>query len=112
MLKVEQNAALELPRTVTVAVNSASIDVTKGCDSLTIVLAISGSSSPVGCTAQLAGSLDGLIWIPIGTATAISANGNLPFTQDRPPYCKYRIQYAITSGSFVSTSTCLLKGDR
>lgn len=112
MLRVEQNAPLEAPRTVTAAANSAAIDVSKGGDSLTIVLVISAIATPSGCSAQLAGSLDGSTWIPIGSATAISANGAVPFTQDRPPYVKYRIQYACSSGSFVSTSTCVLKGDR
>lgn len=113
MLKVLRNNAIEVPRTVNAAVNSAIIDLSgTGCDSMTIVLVISGSSSPTGCTAQLAGSLDGTTFIPIGTATAIAGNGALSFTQDRPPYVKYQIQYARSGGSFVSTSTVVLKGDR
>lgn len=112
MLHVIQNTALEAPRTVSATVNSAAVDVSKGCDSLTIVAVISGASSPSGASAQLAGSLDGITYIPIGSSTAISANGNISFTQDRPPYVKYRIQYVISTGSFVSTTVVVLKGDR
>lgn len=112
MLHVIQNTALEGPRTVSATVNSASVDVSKGGDSITIVAVISAASSPSGASAQLAGSLDGVTYIPIGSSTAVTANGAIAFTQDRPPYPKYRINYVIATGSFVSTTTCVVKGDR
>lgn len=112
MIKNTVNKALEAPRTVSAGVNSAALQLPAGSDSLTIVLVISAASSPSGCSAQLAGSLDNSTYVPIGSATAISANGTVPFTQDRPPYLYYRIQYACTSGTFVSTSVVVVKGDR
>ena len=83
-----------------------------GCDSISFCCVATDDSSPVDATIQIEGSNDMSAVVNVGSPVAITADGNYLAEKDRPAFRYYRIAYAITSGSYVSTLEVLGKGDR
>jgi hypothetical protein len=83
----------------------------EGCDSIAYVINVTNASTPDG-GAQLQGSLDKTVVVPIGSETAIAADGVFSITQDRPPYRYYRLAYTMDSGSADFSTKVLAKGDK
>lgn len=64
-----------------------------------------------GATVQAQWSNDGVTWVGIGSATAVSAATVFGSFQDRPPYRYAQHNFVITSGSLSISSTALINKD-
>lgn len=87
----------------TISLGSSLVNALAGTK-ITLSAAGSGSSScnPValaGATIQMQWSLDQVTWIPISTATAISASAVFSYTQDRPAFRYVQPIFTLTAGS-------------
>lgn len=99
--------------TVNGAKSGASVDVSMyGPLTLAVQLVLTSASSPSGITAILQGSLDGTNFFDVGSSINLTANGTLKLTATSVEYKHYRVKYARTSGSIVSTETFMVYGDR
>lgn len=98
---------------ITTARNSPAVDVTAfGGDSIAFVMVASAASSPNTASIQLQGSIDGTNYVNVGSSVSVAANGVFTVEKDRPTLRYYRVAYAIASGSYTSTLSVLVKGDR
>lgn len=99
--------------TINAAKAGTSLDVS-GFGPLTIAvqLVLTSASSPSGITAILQGSLDGTNFFDVGSSITLSANGVQKLTATSVEYKYYRVNYARTSGSIVSTERFMVYGDR
>jgi len=84
--------------------NGVEIDLLKLCggipDSLSFQLTVTGASTPNTANFQVQGSLDGVNWTNVGSAVNVVGNAVLFTSVDRPAYTKFRVVYAIASGSY------------
>lgn len=99
--------------TVDGAKSGAAVDVSKyGPLTLAVQLVLTAASSPSGITAILQGSLDGTNYFDVGSSINLTANGTLKLTATSVEYMYYRVTYARSSGSIVSTERFMVYGDR
>lgn len=100
-------------KSITAPVKSPAIDVgSAGGDSIAFVMVASAASTPGTATIQLEASLDGANYVTVGSTVSVSANGVYSLEKDRPAFKWYRVAYAIASGSYTSTLSVLVKGDK
>lgn len=112
-MKVIQYNKVDAAVTVDAAKNSLGIDV-GGFGPLTIAaqLVLTASAAPVGITAILQGSIDGVTYFDVGSSVSLAGNGTVKLAATSVEYKFYRVAYARTSGSIVSTAQVLVYGDR
>lgn len=112
MKSIQYNKANE-SLTINAAKSGTSLDVSNlGPLTIAVQLVLSSASSPSGITAILQGSLDGTNFFDVGSSVALSANGVSKLTATSVEYKFYRVNYARTSGSIVSTERFMVYGDR
>lgn len=105
----QANAAV----TVDGAKSGTAVDVgSYGPLTIAVQLVLTSASSPSGITAILQGSLDGTNYFDVGSSISLSANGAQKLTASTVEYKFYRVTYARTSGSIVSTERFMIYGDR
>lgn len=98
---------------ITAPVNSATVDVgSLGGDSLCYVMVVTAASTPNTANITLQGSIDGTNWVAVGSAVNITTNGVQTLSIVDPVYRYYRVAFAIASGSYTSTLSVLVKGDK
>ena len=98
--------------TVDSAKSGSSVDVSPyGPLTLAVQLVLTSSSTPSGITAILQGSLDGTNFFDIGSSINLTGNGVMKLTATSVEYKHYRVNYARSSGSIVSTETFMVYGD-
>jgi hypothetical protein len=95
---------------VNAARNSTATDIGAG-ETVAFVCTASASSSPVGTTITLQGSLDNTNFVNIGSAVSVTGDGSFAVSEANPCYRYYRVAYARSSGSYTSTLRILVKGD-
>lgn len=103
--------ATDAPVTVDSAKNSTGIYAPQATFVAYSVVA-SASSSPVGTTLIIQGSVDNTNWIALSTAVTVSGNGvfGAYLAPEMCSFLYYRLAYARSSGSYVATTTAVLKG--
>ena len=79
---------------------------------LAVQLVLTSASTPGSITAILQGSLDGSNYFDVGSSINLTGNGVLKLTATSVEYKHYRVTYARSSGSIVSTETFMVYGDR
>ena len=105
----QTNAAV----TVDGAKSGASVDVSSvGPLTIAVQLVLSSASTPGSITATLQGSLDGTNFFDVGSAVNLTANGVVKLSATSVEYKHYRVTYARSSGSIVSTEQVMVYGDR
>lgn len=65
-----------------------------------------------GGTIKLQGSNDGTNWVDIGSATNVTADGNVGLSLDRPTYSYIRPYITLTAGHITASVQVLVKGDK
>lgn len=111
MTKVIQYNAENPAVTVDGAKAGASVDVSKyGPQTLAVQLVLTSASTPGSITAILQGSLDGTNFFDVGSSINLTANGVQKLTATSVEYKFYRVNYARTSGSIVSTERFMVYG--
>ena len=99
--------------TVDGAKSGSVVDVSKyGPLTLAVQLDLTSASTPSGITAILQGSLDNVTFFDVGSSINLTANGTLKLTATSVEYMYYRVTYARSSGSIVSTERFMVYGDR
>lgn len=112
-MKVIQYNNANASVTVDAAKAGTSVDVSKfGPLTIAVQLVLTSASSPSGITAILQGSLDGTNFFDVGSSISLTANGVNKLTATSVEYKFYRVNYARTSGSIVSTERFMVYGDR
>ena len=112
MKTVQYNEA-NPPVTVDDAKSGSVVDVSKfGPLTLAVQLVLTSASTPVGITATLQGSLDNVNFFDVGSSINLTADGTLKLTATSVEYIYYRVNYAHSSGSIVSTERFMVYGDR
>ena len=103
--------ATDAPVTVDSAKNTTGIYAPQATYVAYSVVA-SSASSPVGTTLIIQGSVDNTNWIALSTAVTVSGNGAFGafLSRDQCSFLYYRLAYARSSGSYVATTTAVLKG--
>jgi len=100
------------PLTIDAAKQSASFYCPMGQSAAVVVIA-SAASTPVGMTFQFQGSLDNINFVNLDSAVTVVANG--VFAQALLPsscsYLFYRVSYLRSSGSYIATTSILIKGE-
>ena len=92
--------------TVDGAKSGTAVDVSPfGPLTLAVQLVLTSASTPSGITAILQGSLDGTNFFDVGSSINLTGNGVLKLTATSVEYKHYRVTYARSSGSIVSTET-------
>lgn len=110
-MKVIQYNSANASVTVDAAKSSRAVDVSiYGPLTIAVQLVLTAASSPSGITAILRGSLDGINFFDVGSSVALTANGVLKLTATTVEYKYYRVSYARTSGSIVSTERFMVYG--
>lgn len=105
----EANASI----TIDNAKSGTVVDVSKfGPLTLAVQLVLTAASTPGSITAILQGSLDNVTFFDVGSSINLTANGTLKLTATSVEYKYYRVNYARTSGSIVSTERFMVYGDR
>lgn len=95
--------------TIDSAKNTVSID-SAGGDTLTYMVVASAASSPTGTNIQIQGSLNNVDWSNIGSATSVTGNGTFFQSASALAFRYYRLSYTRSGGSYVATTSVLLKG--
>lgn len=112
-MKVIQYNKANAPVTVDAAKAGTAVDVSSlGPLTVAVQLVLSAASSPTGITATLQGSLDGTNFFDVGSSINLTANGVQKLAATSVEYRFYRVRYARSSGSIVSTETFMVYGDR
>lgn len=112
MKSVQYNQA-NAPVTVDGAKSGTSVDVSAyGPLTIAVQLVLTDSSTPGSITATLQGSLDGTNYFDVGSSINLTGNGVLKLTATSVEYIHYRVTYARSSGSIVSTERFVVYGDR
>lgn len=96
--------------TIDGAKTTETIDVAEG-SSIAFVTTASSSSSPTGTSIQLQGSLDGTNFFAIGSAVDVTTDASYTVSATGLAYRYYRLSYAWSSGSYVATTSVLVKGE-
>lgn len=96
--------------TVDEAAQTEAINVDKG-HYLVYVVVVTDESSATGTTIQLQASLDGVNFVDHGSAVTVDGNGTFAVTKNNLPYKFYRLAYTHSSGSYVATTSVLVKGE-
>lgn len=111
MIKVIQYNEANPSVTVDGAKSSVSVDVSKfGPQTLAVQLVLTAASTPGSITATLQGSLDGTNFFDVGSPVNLTANGVVKLTATSVEYKFYRVTYARSSGSIVSTERFMVYG--
>ncbi len=99
------------PITVNAATNSTATYAPLAV-SVAYVVVASASSSPVGTTIIIQGSIDGTSYAALTTAVTVTGDGVFTayLTPGQCSYKYYRLAYARTSGSYVATTSTYTKG--
>ena len=112
MKSIQYNKA-NAPVTVDGAKSGTAVDVSPfGPLTIAVQLVLTSASAPSGITAILQGSLDGTNFFDVGSSINLTGNGVLKLTATSVEYKHYRVTYARSSGSIVSTETFMVYGDR
>ena len=99
--------------TVDGAKSGTAVDVSPyGPLTLAVQLVLTSASTPGSITAILQGSLDGTNFFDVGSSINLTANGVVKLTATSVEYKHYRVTYARSSGSIVSTERFMVYGDR
>lgn len=96
--------------TIDSAKTSASQDAGEASHIAYSVVA-SSASSPTGTAIQLQGSLDDTNFFDIGSAVNVTADGAYSVASSALAYRYYRLSYSRSSGSYIATTSILLKGE-
>lgn len=99
--------------TVDGAKSGSVVDVSKyGPLTIAVQLVLTSASTPSGITAILQGSLDGTNFFDVGSSINLTADGTQKLTATSVEYMYYRVTYARSSGSIISTERFMVYGDR
>jgi len=107
ILSNETQAAL----TIDAAKNSPAV-YAPFAEKVAFAVVASAASSPVGTTVGIQGSIDGVNYATLTGLVTVTGNGTffVELGERLCSYIWYRLVYARTSGSYVSTATALTKG--
>lgn len=97
------------PLTVNAALNTESLDSVQA-DTITYQVVASAASAPTGTAIQIQGSLNSVDWLNLGTSTSVTGNGVFFSSISGLAFRYYRLSYTRSSGSYVATTSVLLKG--
>ena len=94
------------------AKSGTAIDVSSfGPLTIAVQLVLTSASTPSGITAILQGSLDGTNYFDVGSSINLTGNGVQKLTATSVEYKYYRVTYARSSGSIVSTERFMVYGE-
>ncbi len=98
--------------TIDSAKQTASINCSHA-EHVAYVVVATSSSSPVGTTLQIQGSLDDVNFVNLNGTVSVTGNGafTITLTPANTSYKFYRLSYARSSGSYIATTSVLAKGD-
>lgn len=79
---------------------------------IAFVVTASSASSPVGTTIQIMGSIDGTNFAALNGTVNITGNGvfTINVSAANASYLYYKLAYARSSGSYVASTSILVKG--
>jgi len=99
--------------TIDSAKSSVVVNVSSfGPLTIAVQVVITSAATPSGITATLQGSLDSITYFDVGSAVTLATNTTYKLLASTVEYKYYRVNYARSSGSVVSTEQIMIYGDR
>lgn len=104
------DAEVQSAATVNAPVNTSAVDVSQA-KTLAYCVNVTTFSAATGASVKLQRSLDGTVWVDDGSATNITATGQVWLEKVDPTYKFSRLAFAISTNSFVATTRVYAKKD-